>query len=432
MEKLNMKYGREVISVPIPEKNLLGVINANPFDLGKSEEEIILDALNNPIASAKLCKLVHSGETICIVISDVTRLWQRMNVYIKYIVEELKKAEIKDEDITFLCAAGSHRAQTEEEIKKLLGDELAGKYKFVNHDCLDKNSLTYMGTTTYNNPIYLNKTAVEIDHVILTGGIVYHFLVGWGGGRKSVLPGISAYETIMNNHELSLSKDLGKGTLPSIKSGNIKDNPVHNDMLQAVNFLKPTFMFNSIIGSNGKICAAVAGNYIKAHEEGCRIVDKKDGVYINELADMVIASAAGYPKDINFYQSIKTVMNAVEALKPGGTMILMSECSEGLGGDQDVKDMLLNYTNTLDREKALREKYTIAKFVGYYTCNIADKYNFILVSNLDKELLKNTNIKVVKTIEEALDIVYKEKGENLTTYAMPYAANTFPILKNKN
>lgn len=430
MKRIAVKYGKNNVDVPVQEKNLLGVLDGNELESskGKSEEEIILEALNNPIGSPKLSSLIKPNETVCIVVSDVTRLWQRMNVYLKYIVRELKNAGIKEEDITFLCATGSHRGQTKEEIKALLGEELEN-YRFVNHDCLDNDSLEYVGTTTYNNKIYLNKVALQSDHVILTGGIVYHFLAGYGGGRKSVLPGISSYDTIMTNHHLSLNKELGSGVLPSVKSGNLNGNPMHEDMMEAANFLKPTFIFNSIIGLDGKICAAVAGDYEKAHLEGCKIVAQKDGVPIPELADTVVASAAGFPKDINLYQSIKTIMNAVEALKPGGTMIIMTECSEGLGGDDNVRDLLLNYTNTLDREKSLRETYSISKFVVYYVSDIADKYNVILVSDLDKSFLKNINIKIVKDIGSALDLAYSSHGEDLKTYIMPHASSTFPILE---
>lgn len=431
MKTIKMKYGKEILNLQLPEENLLQVIEPNPFTKAGTEEEIIKAALNKPIASARLKELVKPGETVCIVISDVTRAWQKTNVYLPYIVDELNSAGIKDEDIMFLSANGTHRHQKEEEHNSLLGDKLAQRFKVYDHDCLDKENLKYVGKTTYNNKIYINKKALECDHMILTGGIVYHFLAGWGGGKKSILPGISGYETIMTNHGLSLSPEIGRGVLPSVKCGNIENNPIYDDMIQAANFVRPTFMFNVVIDANGEICAAVAGNYIKAHEEGCNIVDKKDGVYIDQKADVVIASAGGYPKDINFYQSSKCVTNSVEALKDGGTLIILSQCSEGLGGDKDVHEIIYNYTNLDEREKSLRQRYSISKHIGYYMCEVAEKYNFILVSDaIDKQIFKNTKVKVVDNLDEALKIAYKDKNNNLKTIVMPYAANTLPKLKN--
>ena len=272
----------------------------------------------------------------------------------------------------------------------------------------------------------VNKKAYECDHIILTGGIVYHFLAGWGGSRKTILPGMSSYQTIMKNHSLTLNENLGEGKNPNVRSGKLKGNPVNEDMMQAAAFLRPTFMFNVIVDAKGSIVSAVSGSYIEAFYEGCNIVEKLDSVNINEKADLVIATAGGYPKDINFYQSSKTIMNAKEAVKDGGTIIILSQCSEGLGGNEDVQNMLLNYDNMLEREKELRREYSISKDVGYIFCDVASKYDVIFVSDLDPNLVKKANITVVKTIEEALEITYKKKGSNLKTYIMPHAANTFP------
>ncbi len=124
----------------------------------------------------------------------------------------------------------------------------------------------------------INKLALECDHVILTGAIIYHFLVGYSGGKKAILPGISSFETVMANHALSLCGNLGDGENPNVRAGNIYENPIHNDMLEAASFIRPTFMFNVVIGPDGNIGAAVSGNYIKAHDKGREYVDKIDGI----------------------------------------------------------------------------------------------------------------------------------------------------------
>jgi nickel-dependent lactate racemase len=154
-----------------------------------------------------------------------------------------------------------------------------------------------------------------------------------------------------------------------------------------------------------------------------------DKVDIAKKADVVIATAGGYPKDINFYQTIKTVINAKECLKDKGIMIILSECSDGFGNTL-IQEIIQNYNSLYEREKALRESYSIEKYIGYYTTEVAEKYTFILVSSLAPEALSMANINVVKTVDEALDLAYKLKGTTTKTYIMPHGANTFPMLKS--
>jgi nickel-dependent lactate racemase len=422
-----MKYGKDKIEIALSKENLLGIIESNDIDNKRTEEEVILEAIENPIASARLSEIVKQGQKICVVISDITRAWQKMGNYLSYIVDELNKGGIEDKDITFISATGSHREQCEEEHRVLLGEKLADRFKVIDHDCTDEDNLVYLGETSYGTPVKINKIALECDHIVLTGAIVFHLLAGWGGGKKSILPGIAGYETIMTNHAMSLNPEMGGGSNPEARSGKVINNPIHEDMLEAASFVRPSFMFNVIMDSNGNIAHAVAGNYIKAHEKGCAIVDEIDGISINEKADMVIATAGGYPKDINFYQTIKTVINAKEAINEGGVMIILSECSDGFG-NEPIRKIIQEFNNVVDREKELRKNYTIAKYVGYYVSEVAHKINMILVSSIKPEELSMANIHVVKTIDEALELAYKLKGSSLKTYLMPHGANTLPKL----
>lgn len=428
MKEINMNYGQGTMKAFIEEKNLLEVIESNSFKQDKTEDEIISEALYNPIDSKRLKEIVKEGETVCIIISDITRSWQKPHKFLYKIVEELNAGGVKDEDIVFLSAQGTHRKHTRAEHEILLGEELSKRFEVYDHDCFDGDNLTYLGETTYGTPVIVNKKAMECNHIVITGAIVYHFLVGWSGGKKSILPGISSFKTISLNHSLSLNVGLGSGTRESVFSGNIIENPVHEDMMEAAAMVKPTFMFNVVMGPGGNIAGAVAGNYITAHEAGRKLVDSIDGVAIKNKSDIVIASAGGTPKDINLYQSIKTLINAKEAVVDGGTIIVLAQCSEGIGEVKDINDMILNFDNMLDREKDLRENYTISKYVGYFFCETGEKYKLILVSEIDPVLLKNTKIILTKTLEEALKIAYGEDDKNLTINLMPHGATTLPKL----
>lgn len=428
MKEISMKYGQGELKAFIEEKNLLEVIESNAFKQDKTEEEIISEALYNPIDSNRLKDIVHEGEKVCIIISDITRSWQKPHKFLYKIVEELNAGGVKDENIIFLSAQGTHRKQTREEHEILLGKELSKRFEVYDHDCFDEESMVYLGDTSYGTPVIVNKRAIDCDHIVITGAIIYHFLVGWSGGKKSILPGISSFKTISHNHSLSLNEGLGSGTREKVCSGNIVENPIHDDMMQAAAMVKPSFMFNVIMGPDGNIAGAVAGNYMTAHEAGRKLVDSIDGVNIKKKSDIVIASAGGAPKDINLYQSIKTLINAKEAVVDGGTIIVLAQCSEGIGEIKDIKDMILNFDNMLDREKDLREHYTISKFVGYFFCETGEKYKLILVSEINPVLLKNTKIILTKTLENALKIAYEGENKNLTVNLMPHGASTLPKL----
>ncbi|GBG57618.1 hypothetical protein SPFL3102_00919 [Sporomusaceae bacterium FL31] len=422
-----LKYGHEEMLLKIDEEHILQVIESNQVTFEKSESEMIRAALANPIGSPRLSELVKSGERVCIVIPDITRAWQRTDLYLPLLVEELAQGGVQDEDILFICALGTHRPQTAEEHRLLLGPELADRFTVIDHDCHDRTNLVYCGETSFGTPVWLNKQAMECDHLVLTGGIVYHFLAGWSGGKKYVLPGISSYETVMANHALSLNPVRGQGPHPEVRSGNDATNLIHLDMLEAARLANPAFMFN-VVTAEGRIAGAVAGHYQDAHDQGRAMVDAIDGVTIKEKADLVIASAGGSPKDVNLYQSIKTLINAREATKPGGTMIILTESPEGLGGNAEVQEMILGYHTVLEREDALRTDYSISKYVGYYFCESAEKFELILVSALDPALLQKANIKIVRTLDEALALVYAKRGKNLKTHVMPQGANTLPRL----
>lgn len=424
---MKMKYGKGEVNIHTDADNFYELIESKGITDKRTEKEVILEALENPIGSRRLRDIVKPGETVCIIISDITRAWQKMDHYLPYIVEELNSAGVKDGYITFLCATGSHRPQTVEEHKTLLGERLAHRFNVKDHDCNDMNNLVKLGTTSFGTPVIVNRTAVDCDHVILTGAIIFHDLAGWGGGKKSILPGICSYESIMANHSLSLNPLAGDGLNPLVRCGNADTNPVHLDMLEAASFVKPSFLFNVIIDENGNIGKAVAGDYIKAHERGRQLVDEADSAYIREKADFVVVSAGGYPKDIDLYQASKALINAKEAVKEGGTVILIAECMEGFGGEE-VRMMLEEFEDDGCREKALRADFTVAKYTGYLIAKIAESFNVVLVTSLDQKQLKNSGIRVASGVGEALVEAGYAKGRGMKTYYMPCGANTLPRL----
>lgn len=425
-KEISLKYGDKNLKFEIEESKIKDLITVNSAEkIGL--EKVIKKALDNPTASPRLKEIVKEGETAAVVISDITRSWQQIDKILSFIIAELESGGIKLEDINILAATGSHRFHTESEIETLLGDYY-GKVKFSDHNGEDKKGLKYLGDTSYGTPVWINKLALEADRLILTGGIIFHDIAGFAGGRKSILPGIAAYESIMKNHSLAMAEDEGAGIKETVTNNHLEDNPVNLDMIEAAEMVDVDFILNVIPDADGGIAAAVAGNLFKAHQKGCEICAELFGIEMEEKAELVFASCGGYPKDINLYQGSKSLVNAAQAVKENGYLILLSECREGIG-HPEVEEIIQNYNDNLAREKVLRANFTISRYTGYLITKEIEDINLILVSKLDKSILSSTNIKAVKTLKDALKIVEAEFDELPQSYIMPAAANTLPIFK---
>ena len=427
----SMKYSDTAFSVSLDPAQVVAEVHANTVDLPKrTVREHIEYALDHPIGAGPLEEAVRPGDTVCILISDVTRRWQQPSTYLPVLVERLNRAGIPDKDILIVCATGTHREQTEEEHISLVGEELYRRIRFLDHKCDDKEHLTYMGTTSRGTPVWLNSYAMACDKLILTGGVVYHFLAGFGGGRKSIVPGIAGRETINTNHNNALNKGLGSGSNPDACNGNMTDsNPFHSDLVECAAFAKPAYLLNVIVDDNYQIVGAFAGDWQKAHAAAAKVVEQLDGVAIPRRAPLVIASAGGFPKDINLYQTSKTLSNALAAVAPGGTMILLSQCREGFG-DADCEAQICNFDSMEAREKALRADFSIGGFVGFLFAETAENYHLIVVTDLPAERFTHTKIQVARTLDEALALAAACNGGSLQgveTVLMPHGGSTFPL-----
>ena len=429
MEK--MKYSDTEFSVSLDPRQVVSEVHANTVELPKrTVREHIEYALDHPIGAGPIEEVVRAGDKVCIIISDVTRRWQQPSTYLPVLVERLNRAGIPDEDILILCATGTHRRQTEEEHISLVGEELYRRIRFMDHQCDDKEHLTYMGTSSRGTPVWQNSYAMACDKLILTGGVVYHFLAGFGGGRKSVVPGIAGRETINTNHNNALNHGLGSGSNPRVCNGNMgEDNPFHSDLMECASFAKPAYLLNVFVDDNYQIVGAFAGDWQKAHEAAAKAVEQLDGVPIPHRTPLVIASAGGYPKDINLYQTSKTLSNALAAVAPGGTMILLSQCREGFG-DPDCEAQICAYDTMEKREKALRADFSIGGFVGFLFAEASENYNLILVTDIPGERFEHTKIQVAQTLDEALALAANCNDgtlDGVETTLMPHGGSTFPL-----
>lgn len=416
------KYGEGSQELLLNPENVIQELHAKEIQPIEDVVKEVEKLLDTPTASAPFNTLFKAGDKVTIVVSDITRL-VKLHEYLPPVVKRLNTLGIPDEDIMILVATGTHRGQTPEEHKKIVGEELYSRIQVIDHDC-DHSEMVYVGTTPRGTKVVVNSLVVE-RKVILTGGIVHHLMAGFGGGRKSIIPGVASRKTIAENHLHSLDPNAEQSN-PLIGVGALIDNPLHEDMVDGARFVNPDFLINSIIHTDGRIAKLVAGDWLKAWEEGCQWADDNYGVPISKQADLVIASCGGFPKDINLYQSTKTLFNAALAVKPGGRILIFAECREGAGADEFFGWSKPLQEKTLDPE--LRKNFTIPGYIFYAAVESARKAKVILCSEIDPELVKPMGIIGVNSLEEAIKLAQVDK-EDQDLILMPYGGATIPLYR---
>ena len=423
-----LKYGDCELKVNLPDNQIKLVLEPNPVKLSsRTPRELIEDALDNPVGTDLIENIVKPGEKICIIISDSTRSWQNPGMILSVLLDRLDSIGVKDEDIIIISARGTHRSQTDSELRTLVTDKIYDRIRVLDHNSTDDDKLTYMGTTSRGTPVKLNSIAVNSHHVILIGAVLHHFLAGFSGGRKSVIPGIAARDTVQANHSLSLNSGLGSGVNSLVKSGSLEENPLQLDMIEGALMLDPCFIINVVVDDNYRTLKAFAGDMVKAHAAACRMVDEMNSVAIDRLYPVVIASAGGFPKDMNVYQPMKTLCHMLECTEPGGVMIMLSESREGFGSLETEKQ-IAGYDNMLDRENALRENYSIGAHTGFIYADTAEKFTFIYVTDFDKSNFSKTKMHIVSSLDEALELASNLTGGKLKgdVLLMPNGSVTLP------
>ena len=409
MSRHALKYGDGECFLDVPDGCLAAEVLPNAINLPRlSSAAVVRKALREPVDSPALEAVVKPGEKVCIVIPDISRLWQSPHVYVPEVVAALNACGIPDADMTLLVATGAHRRHTPEEHARLVSADVAGRIRIVDHQCREDADLVQVGTTSRGTPIIVNKTAVEADKIILCGGVVFHFLAGFGGGPKMLVPGICGYETIQRHHHLAFNAAADSGTNPLVRAG-------------------ICFSLNVITNAKAEIIAAFAGQWLAAHRAACALVERMDRVDIPRRTPLVVASAGGAPRDMNVFQEIKLLSNALAAVEEGGTMILLARNPDGFG-NAETERQLTAYPDHHAREAALRETFSIGGYVGFLLAEAAEHHNVILVTDMAPSLFASTRLHVVPSLDKALELAAGFHGGSLAvpTTVMPQGAVTLP------
>ena len=380
-----------------------------------SEDDIVAQAMANPIGSPSLAELAQGKKTCTIIVSDHTRPVPSKHI-LPFMLSELRRGN-PDIDVTLLIATGFHRPTTHEELVNKVGAEIADKEKFVCHDSQDDAANVDIGVLPSGARLVINRVAAETDLLIAEGFIEPHFFAGFSGGRKSVLPGVCSKVTVLGNH---CSKFIDS---PCARTGILEGNPLHTDMVAAAKMAKLQYIVNVVIDEEKHVAAAFAGDPIQAHETGCAFLKGYCRVKPQTKGDIVITSNGGAPLDQNVYQSVKGLTAAEAAAKPGAVLIIASRCNDGTGGEgfyralrdcaspQALQEEILQVP--MDQTKPDQWEFQI---LSRMMC----KHRIIFVSDpAMKETLEEMKLEYAPDLDAALDRAYAEKGPDAHLVVIP-------------
>ena len=420
LKQYDFAYGRGRKTFSLDDSQVIATVRTEEFPVMTDVKAGVLDAVRHPIGCGSLDDMIKPGQTVAFICNDPTRV-ANSHAFMPVLVGEMNRLGIKDEDMKIVFSLGSHRDMTHEEMVEAVGSDVASRIKMYNSTCTKQDDFEYFGKTSRGTPVWINKHICNVDHVILTGTIVHHYFSGYGGGRKAILPGCAAMETIRVNHSFMLDKHAGLGKTIG--------NPVYEDQMEGVALFakgRSLFLFNAILNAKHQFLKMFAGDYIAAHKAACRFVDEVYGCVIPEEAELVIASCGGYPKDINVYQMQKTMDNAMCAVKKGGVVILFADCEEGSGSK--VLEETFRRLKTPEAIKCeLEHNFRIGANKAFAITRPLSKARYILVTRLDKALAKDMLFTAaVDSFDEAYAIAKTYVGDHPKTILMPEGSLTVP------
>lgn len=416
--RLSIGFGHTPQDLYIDDNLVMGILEPNKIELGLTGVEEVKRSLQNPIGSPRLNQIVKKGEKLVIITSDITRPMPSYKV-IPAILDELYEIGVAKEDIAVVFALGSHRPHTEEEKIQLVGERVYNEVSCIDSD---PNDYVRLGVTKRGTPVDIFRLVAEADKRICIGNIEYHYFAGYSGGSKAIMPGVSTPAAIQANHRNMLHEDA--------RAGKLDGNPVREDLDEAIEHCPIDFIVNVVLDENKEIIHSVAGDYIKAHREGCKFLDRIYKKELKEKADIVIVSQGGAPKDINLYQTQKALENAKYAVRDGGIIILVGSCKEGMGNKSFESWMVEGETpdELIDR---IRKNFTLGGHKAAAIAGVLKKARVFLVSELEPDFVRSIFLEPYSTVQEAYEDALKELGDVEKVLIMPYGGSTLPVIKDE-
>ncbi len=321
MKSVTLAYGKTGLPLEVPD--IADILTSRQAPGLPDEAAAIQGALRSPINAAPLREKVKPGDTVVIVHTDITRATPNALI-LPILLRELEAAGVRRSDITLINALGTHRPQTEPELRAMLGDFIVESYRCLQHNAWDNDNLISFGVTSRGNPVRINRAYAEADVKILTGFIEPHFFAGFSGGPKGVLPSIAGFESVLSNHGVEMIAH------PNATWGVTRGNPVWDEMFEMAQRTNPTFIVNITMNDARQLTGVFAGELESAHAAGCAFVADHALLKVAVPYDVVITTNSGYPLDQNLYQTIKGMSAAARVVRQGGAIVMCASCNDGL------------------------------------------------------------------------------------------------------
>ena len=341
-------------------------------------------------------------------------------------LDVLEKSGVRREDIVILIATGIHRPNEGAELDEVLGADIARNYRVVNHISRDPKSHEYLGTTSSRGiPVYVDKTYLKADLKILTGLIEPHLMAGYSGGRKAICPGICSVETMKVMHGPHILEDERSVT------GVIDGNPFHEGALEIAHTAGVDFILNVDMNEEREITGVFAGDLEKAHEAGVKHVNQMVRVEVDEPADIVLVSSAGYPLDTTFYQAIKGMIAAMDVVKKDGSIILVAECSDGIGGPE-ITELILNTKDISSFVEKLYDPdfFVVDQWMLEEMAKVVKKAkNYCYCDGVEDSVLRQISVEPISSLEQGIRLALERQGKDAKILAIPEGPYVMAVSK---
>lgn len=419
MKRVRLAYGRSGLEIGVPDDAV--VIEPRHLDGLADERGVVIATMRNPTGVPPLRESVKASDRVAIVISDITRPTPNHKL-VPWIVAELY--HVPRENFVIINGVGSHRPNTREELIAMLGQEVVETVKIENHDAFAPEKLVHVGRNSYGSEVYFNKTYVESDFKIVTGFIEPHFFAGFSGGPKGIQPGISGIQTILDFHNARMISH------PSSTWGIIDGNPVQDSATQSCLLARPDFMLNVTLNGRNEITQVFAGDVIGAHRKGCEFVKENAMCAVDTPFDIVITTNAGYPLDQNLYQTVKGMSAAAQIVSKGGSIIAVSECSDGVPSHG-------NYAKILQMRETPQELLEMICDPAFCMFDqwqvlaqalIQMKADCHLFSRLDDATVRRAKFIPISNVEKTLAQLIDKYGANARMAVLPLGPLAIPYV----
>jgi lactate racemase len=419
---VRLAYGKTGLDLTLPGDLRVDVVQPEHVASLADQAGAVRQALRDPIGSRPLRDLVRPSATVGIVCNDITRATPYPTL-LPALLEDLH--HVPDQAITLLIATGTHRPNTTDELKTMLGQEIVQRFRIVQNNATDRDSHSPVGTTSGGNEVWIHQEYLRCDMRILTGFIEPHFFAGFSGGGKACMPGLARLETILRNHS-ARRIDHPKATW-----GVTQGNPIWEEIREAARMAGPAFLLNVALNREKQITAVFAGDLDQAHERGCAFVKEHAMSSVKALYDIVITSNSGYPLDLNLYQSVKGMSAAAQIVKRGGTIIVAADCWDGIPEHGLYKKLLFDATSPAALLEKTRSGQCCCQdaWQAHVHATICEKADVYLFSrNLTDDQIERAMLKPCHDIAAIVDRLLQSYGRDASICILPEGPQTIPYV----